>query len=91
MMLITREGLFIRSQSCGSRGGRGTFWNFGRIIRVYTYVNWGRVGWLRGREMGTETEKGSLWVWEVTGPSSSVVLGLCTPYDAACVPSFSCP
>lgn len=59
MMLITREGLFIRSQSCGSRGGRGTFWNFGRIIRVYTYVNWGRVGWLRGREMGTETKKGS--------------------------------
>lgn len=52
MMLITREGLFIRSQSCGSRGGRGTFWNLEESY-VYTYMlTGGRVGWLRGRGDG---------------------------------------
>lgn len=74
MMLITREGLFIRSQSCGSRGGRGTFWNFGRIIRVYIYVNWGKGGLAEGSGRWERRLRGAgscLWVWEVIGPSSS--------------------
>lgn len=73
--MLTTEGLFIRSQSGGSKGGRGTFWNFRRIIRVHTYVNWGKGGLAEGSGRWEQRPRGGagscLWGWEVTGPSSS--------------------